>query len=176
MEIMRRAMFPGRWWRAVTATAVEDDQADAPALSPREEHLAEWLKAMAAADKLLRQAIADELAEDLPGLEEAQAKAAEAVGETYGALKDPERDLADLDAEIGHAETELATWQSQLEEGDVAARVEARRWVAEWEAELVVLRGKREFGLAQMLAAPRRARQGPRRRLSRRPGRWQAGS
>jgi hypothetical protein len=106
----------------VTAAAVEDDQADAPALSPREEHLAEWLEVMAAADKLLRQVIADELAEDMPGLEQAQAEAAKGVEETYAALQGPERDLADLDGEITGAETELATWQSQLEEGDVAAR------------------------------------------------------
>jgi hypothetical protein len=77
--------------------------------------------------------------------------AAKGLEETYAALKDQERDLADLDAEITGAETELATWQSQLEQGDVAARVEARRWVSEWESELAALRGKREFADAQML-------------------------
>jgi hypothetical protein len=135
----------------VTAAVDEhQDQADAPGLSPRQKHLAAWVAAVRAADRCLREVIADELAAGIPALEQAQAKAAAALEDAYAAVEGPQRALADLDDEISRAEAELASWTSQLEDGTVAERVTARQWISEWEAELAVLRQKREFAGTQL--------------------------
>jgi hypothetical protein len=59
-------------------------------------------------EKWTRQLIVDELAELMPGLEAAEETAAGRLREAVEVLKAPGRLLADLDAEISHAETELA--------------------------------------------------------------------
>jgi len=117
----------------------------------KEERLADLAKAMGDVDRATMQLIVDELAEVWPALEDAEEKAAEALREALAALEAPERAIADLNAEIAHAEAELATWRKQLADGDVAARVTARTWIAEWEAEVAALTAKRDYAAAGML-------------------------
>lgn len=143
----------------MTATTEEEDQADDTGSCSHEDYLADSAQyylvdafaAMTVADELLRAAIAAELAMRVPHLEREQVKAAKAKHETWVALQEPERAIADHDVKIAAAESERATWQEQLEQGDVAARVEARRWVAEWDSELATLRQAKEFAEAQLL-------------------------
>jgi hypothetical protein len=118
---------------------------------PVEDHLAELAKASAEVDKWSRQLIVDELAELMPGLEAAEESAAARLRDALEALKAPGAAIADLDAAIGRAETELASWRDQLEGGDVAARVDARRWIAEWETERDTLTARRDYAAAEML-------------------------
>ena len=135
----------------MTAEAVED-QADTRAPSPRAEHLAQYLEAMTAADKALRLAIAAELAEELPRLEQDQAEAAKVVEVTYAALEDPERDIAELDAEIAGAKADRARWQAKLsDETPREERAAARFQHAECEADIARLTQRREFAEAQAL-------------------------
>jgi hypothetical protein len=116
-----------------------------------EDHLAEFAKAAAEVDKWSRQLIVDELAELMPGLEAAEETAAGRLRDALEALKAPESAIADLDAEIGRAESELASWRKQLEDGDVAARVTARTWISEWEVERDALTQRRDYAQAEML-------------------------
>lgn len=135
----------------MTATLPEAGQ-DAPGEPPDPEaHFRALAAAMAEVDKWTHQLIVDELAGICPALDQAEEQAAAALRQAVAALEDPERATAELDGEITRAEAELSSWRSQLEDGDVGARVTARTWVSEWEAELAALRNKRDFAQAEML-------------------------
>ena len=127
----------------------------------QEERLADLARAMGDVDRATMQLIVDELGEAWPALEDSEVKAAAVLREALAAVETPERAVADLNAEIAHAEAELATWRKQLADGDVAARVTARTWIAEWEAEVAALTAKRDYaqaGMLPLIAARTRAR------------------
>jgi hypothetical protein len=134
----------------VTAAAVEDRAAAEP--SARDKYLAEWLTASAAADKWLRHAIADELAEQIPELEHAQAAAAARLEQAYGALQAPQAALAGLDAEKTRIEGECLAWQAKLSpDAKTEDRVEARVRFAAWNEELDQITRKRDFAESELL-------------------------
>jgi hypothetical protein len=131
---------------------MSDDTADTAPATPRQEHLAELLGVLADADKLLRQVIADELAEGLPKLEQDEADAAAALEKVFAAARDPERDLAAIDAEIAAAEADRAKWQAMLtDETPREERARARFQHAECESDIARLGEKRDFVTAQLL-------------------------
>lgn len=134
----------------MTAAAVEVGQAEASEPDSREQHLAELAKATAAVDRWSAQLIIDELAELMPGLDRAEEQAAGRLREACTALEGPERRVADLEEHIARADSELASWRSQFDTGDVAARVTARQWISEWENERTALVQRKEFVQAEM--------------------------
>jgi hypothetical protein len=109
-----------------------------------EEHLADLARAMAAEEKAIKQLIVDELAEALPALERAEEDAAAVVRETCTALGMPEKQLADLDAEIERVTGKAAGWQERLSALRTEDRVEARVRFAAWSDELDKLKEKRD--------------------------------
>lgn len=137
----------------MTAAAVEQDQADVPEPSLRDRRLAECLELRAAAGGRLAQAVAAELAEDLPALEQAWVESGDAASAAYGALEAPRQAKEDRDAAVTQAETELAGWRSQAgdESTPFAERVRLRAQIADGEAELEMLRQKADFAQAQLL-------------------------
>lgn len=128
------------------------EAADVSPVTLCQEHLAELLGVLADADKLLRQVIADELAEGLPKLEQDEADAAAALEKVYAAARDPERDLAAINAEIAAVEAERAKWQAMLtDETPREERAKARFQHAECESDIALLGEKRDFVTAQLL-------------------------
>ena len=101
-------------------------------------------------DKCVQQLIIDDLADWMPALDAKEEAAEKRLSAACAALEGPERHVVGLNDEIARAEAELATWRSQLEGGDVASRVTARQWIAEWEAEREALVQKRDFAVADM--------------------------
>ena len=128
------------------------DTADAAPATPLQQWLAAWLVAMTDGDKCLRRAVAAELAERLPEREQDKADADAVLEKVHAAARGPERDAAALDEEIARNEGELAAWRALLDPSrPVGDRVEARRWVEEYENELAGLRERRDFVTAQLL-------------------------
>ena len=100
--------------------------------------------ALAEVDKITRQMIADELREKLPGYESREEKAAARLRDALEALQKPQEAISELSREIAKAEGESGTWRSQLDSGDISARVAARAWFREWDEELSKLHAKRD--------------------------------
>jgi hypothetical protein len=98
---------------------------------------------MMTADRAIRGLICEELEQLRPGMETAEAEAAERLRIALAELEKPQETLAEIDGQITYAEAELSTWKADLGSGAVPTRVTARTWVTEWESELAALRNKR---------------------------------
>ncbi len=110
----------------------------------REGHLAALAELQAAEERAVKQCIVDELAEAMPALQAAADQAEAAIREACTALGEPEKRLADLEAEIEDATGRAAEWQGKLSSLKAEDRVEARVRFQAWNEELDRLREKRD--------------------------------
>jgi hypothetical protein len=136
----------------VTAPALEHDPPGGSVSPARAQRIGAWIEAGAAAAKSHRQVTVDELAEEIPALEEARGKAAAVLEEAYRAMQGPQGDIAAADAEIAGADADRAKWQVKLsDETRREERARARFQHAECESDIARFQQKREFAQAQLL-------------------------
>lgn len=127
--------------------------------------LSAMFDALSLADECIRIMVLDELrATRLPELIAAEETAAADLQEAVAALQKPEAALSELEREIARAEGETREWESQAHSDDISARVAAKAWFAEWNAELITLTGKQDQA-ERDLAPLRQARDQAKNRL-----------
>lgn len=137
----------------MTAEAAEQDQADVPEPPSWAQHVVACFELRSAAAGRLAHAVAAELAEEIPALEQAWLESGDKASASYAALEAPRTAKQERDAAVAQAEAELAGWRSQAEDESTpfAERVRLRAQIADGEAELEVLRQKADFAQAQLL-------------------------
>jgi ribosomal protein L29 len=111
----------------------------------RDEALSDILQGQKLLEDGTRVLIALELDESRPDVEQLEAYAAKDLSESIEALKLPQRQYDELDAELREVEFKLAQYRAQADSGGtLGERVGARAMIAAYEPELTILQHKKK--------------------------------
>lgn len=100
--------------------------------------------------EIIKSMIRDELAERIPALEEAEAKAAEEYRAALAEAESPQKALADIDAEIEDCRGVLRDWEVSFHSRVLDERIAARGQLGHWNAELSDLEDRRAKAEAEL--------------------------